>query len=87
MNCDEFIKLTPIEKSNYIGSIAHCCMNDSKLFEIGMKMIKRGVKMGLFENVEINPIHSMKGEGNEIDNLEWVTNSENKNLHDKTKTT
>jgi len=56
MICKEFELLTPLEKSNYIGSIAHACMNDADLFLAGQKLIERATRKGLFNQVIINPV-------------------------------
>lgn len=55
MNCQEYQKLTPLEKSNYVGSLIHACISDSKFYAIGEKLIQQAIKKGLFQNVVINP--------------------------------
>lgn len=54
-NCKEFMELTPLEKSNYIGSLVHIATNDSEIYLLGQKLIAKGIKKGLFQNVIINP--------------------------------
>jgi len=56
MLCESFLKLIPIEQRNYVGSVIHCVMNDETLYKEGLKLIKKGEKLGLFVGVTINPI-------------------------------
>jgi len=55
MNCHEFTNLLPKEKTEYIGSLIHACQSDSKLYEMGLRIIKQATKKGLFEGVSIHP--------------------------------
>lgn len=55
MNCKQFQKLTPIEKSTYIGKLVHCVTNSSFLFKEGEALIKEGERRRLFDGVIINP--------------------------------
>lgn len=54
--CQSFEDLTPLEKSNYIGSICHLFQSDEDYYQKGLAMIRQATKRGLFEGVKINPI-------------------------------
>jgi len=56
MNCPEFQTMIPKERTEYIGSLVHACMSDSKLFAMGERIIKQAIRKGLFEGVVIAPI-------------------------------
>ena len=53
MNCKEYQSLLPQEKTEYIGKLLHSVQSDSKLFEVGQRIIKAATKAKLFEGVEI----------------------------------
>lgn len=55
MLCEQYEKLTPMERSEYIGKLVHAAMNNDLLFSAGEKIIKQGTKMGLFEKIKFNP--------------------------------
>jgi hypothetical protein len=55
MNCNEFLELSPLEKSNLIGSVVHCLQSDAELFKMAIELAQRGKEKGLFEKVKINP--------------------------------
>jgi len=67
--CESFSELIPIEQRNYVGSVIHCVMNDEGLYKEGLKLIKKGEKLGLFKGVTINPITDLNNisEPNNID--------------------
>jgi len=68
MNCPEFQDLIPKERAEYIGSLAHACMSDSKFFAIGQKIIRQAIRKGIFDGVTINPIEQNNiSEPNNID--------------------
>lgn len=53
--CNLFEQLTPLERSTYIGQLAHACMSDQDMFNLGKKLIEVAEAKGLFEGVTINP--------------------------------
>jgi hypothetical protein len=57
--CESFSALIPIEQRNYVGSIIHCVMNDEGLYKEGLKLIKKGERLGLFRGIIINPIEEI----------------------------
>ena len=56
MNCVEFQDLIPKERTEFIGQLVHACTSDSKLFQMGERIIKQAIRKGLFDGVVINPI-------------------------------
>lgn len=63
--CESFEKLTPLERSNFVGAVVHLIQSDESYYLIGQRMIKSGNKKGLFIGVKINP---QPIEQNNIDN-------------------
>jgi hypothetical protein len=59
MNCEKFLKLTPIEKINFTGSLLHAAMNDDRLFMDCEKIIMKARAKGLFAGVVINPANDI----------------------------
>jgi hypothetical protein len=55
MICEEFDKLTPKEKTEYIGQVVHSIQSDPALFEMGKEIIRIGTIKGLFDRVTILP--------------------------------
>jgi hypothetical protein len=55
MICDEFEKLTPKEKTEFIGQVVHSIQSDSGLYSMGQEIIRLGKIKGLFEGVTILP--------------------------------
>jgi hypothetical protein len=53
MVCNSFDKLTPKEKTEYIGALVHCVQSHDQLFKIGKEIIEIGKQVGLFEGVKI----------------------------------
>lgn len=58
MICDEFEKLTPKEKTEFIGQVVHSIQSDSSLYCMGQEIIRLGKIKGLFEGVTILPTES-----------------------------
>lgn len=56
MNCHEYSELTPPEKIEFVGKLVHACLNDSKLYQMGQRIITTAEKKGLYQGVTINPI-------------------------------
>ena len=67
MNCVEFQDLIPKERTEFIGELVHACMSDSKLYEMGQKIIRAAIRKGLFDGVTINPIEEITPEPNNIE--------------------
>lgn len=55
MTCENYNKLTPVEKVIFTGQLLHACMNDDGLKELGDEIIKLAMLKGLFEGVKILP--------------------------------
>jgi hypothetical protein len=55
MNCEKYLKLTPLERSMKIGMVIHCLQNDNALFDTCEEIIKLGNLKGLFDNVTFHP--------------------------------
>jgi hypothetical protein len=55
MICEEFEKLTPKEKTEFIGQVVHSIQSDSALYCMGQEIIRLGQIKGLFEGVTILP--------------------------------
>jgi len=55
MICEEYDNLTPIEKATYIGELTHSCMNDSRLYAMGLKIIEAAIAKGIFSGVTVMP--------------------------------
>lgn len=55
MICPEFDQLSPQEKTEYIGKLVHAVQSHSQFFRLGEYLIRDANKIGLFDNVIINP--------------------------------
>jgi hypothetical protein len=55
MICEEFEKLTPKEKTEFIGKVVHAIQSSTKLYLMGKEIIGLGEIQGLFEGVKILP--------------------------------
>lgn len=58
MICEQYQKLTPKERTEYIGQLIHSCMCDAQLFKMGEKIIELAEKRGVLDGVKINPINN-----------------------------
>jgi hypothetical protein len=55
MLCESFEKLTPKERSTYIGELAHAVMNDEDCWLLGNAIIEGAKAKGIFDTVKILP--------------------------------
>lgn len=56
MICKQFLDMTPLEQSTYMGKIVHAVQNCEQLFLEGEKLIRKAERKGLFNGVKINPL-------------------------------
>jgi hypothetical protein len=62
MLCEEYTKLTPKEKRDFIGELVHCVQEDSELYRLGKAIIAIAYQRGLFNGVIINPTNEYKND-------------------------
>lgn len=62
MLCNEYMRLTPKEKRDYIGELIHAVQSDVEYFEKGLEIILLAYNKGLFDGVTINPILEPKNQ-------------------------
>ena len=57
--CKEYEVLSDIERAIYMGKVVHCIQSNSKMFEIGQRIIRMCEKDGIFDGVKFMPDHAM----------------------------
>lgn len=55
MICKKYQDLSVKERIEYVGKVFHAIISHDEFFQTGEVIIIRAEKMGLFENVIINP--------------------------------
>jgi len=55
MVCQKFSDFSTKEKIMFIGELAHACMSDNDILDMGNALIQIAKTKGLFENVKIMP--------------------------------
>lgn len=55
MICEKYDTLTTREKIEFIGRLNHAVMNSDVMFDYASILVKTADRVGLFENVIINP--------------------------------
>jgi len=61
MLCEEYSKLNPVERIEFIGKLIHAAQNDTVSFNCAGVIISTAEKRGLFDKVKILPLNE---EGN-----------------------
>jgi len=72
MICENYEKMSIVDKILFTGELLHACMNDDRLFELGKEIIGLGYIKGVFNGVQILPQRTE--ELNNITITENITN-------------
>lgn len=55
MLCDKYMRLSPQERSLFIGNLLHAAQSDDNIFQSAEELINLAERKGLFDGVTIMP--------------------------------